>query len=65
MKRLEILIKKQLLNFKPGTKKSIEVDENNIPVEKFWRDRFKDSKFDNCLEEVKEVKPKKTLKGEK
>lgn len=31
----------------------IEVDCNNTPLEKFWRDKFRDCKMDNCFEVVK------------
>ncbi len=28
----------------------IEVDVNNIPLDRFWRNRVKDSAIDNCVE---------------
>lgn len=27
----------------------IQTDKNGIPLEKFWRDRFADAKFDQCI----------------
>lgn len=34
----------------------IEVDSNNTPKEKFWRDRLKDAKIDDCVEIVTDSK---------
>lgn len=37
----------------------IEVDKNGIPLDKFWRNRLKDSEIDNCIEIYKPKKVKK------
>lgn len=34
---------------------NVECDENSIPLNRFWRNRLKDSEFDNCVEIVKEI----------
>lgn len=39
----------------------IKVDENGIPLNKFWRNRLKDSEIDNCIEIYK---PKKVRKND-
>lgn len=35
---------------KSGSKIELECDANKIPLDKFWRDRLKDSAIDNCVE---------------
>jgi len=48
MNKLTILINKDFGEFKKGSK--IQVDANKkIPLDKFWRDRLKDSEIDNCV----------------
>lgn len=32
----------------------IETDSKRVPLSKFWRDRLKDAKIDNCVEIVKQ-----------
>lgn len=46
---------------KPGDIIKIEVDENNIPLDRFWRNRLKDSAIDNCVE----LLPSKKSKSDK
>lgn len=36
----------------------IECAPDGVPLDRFWRNRFTDSKIDNCLEIVKEDKQK-------
>lgn len=31
---------------------TVQADEKGIPLEKFWRRRLTDAKFDNCVEIV-------------
>jgi hypothetical protein len=31
----------------------IETSEDGLPLDRFWRDRLKDSEIDNCIEIVK------------
>jgi len=61
--KARIKINKSLRGFAPGQTTMIEVNEEGIPVDIFWRKRLKDSKFDKCIEfvdgEPKE-KPKKS-----
>jgi hypothetical protein len=35
---------------KAGSKIELECDENKMPLDRFWRDRLKDSAIDNCVE---------------
>lgn len=53
-KKVSIVIKKPVRGFPEGTAIKVRVDKNGIPLERYWRDRFKDSKIDFCLEIVKE-----------
>jgi len=38
---------------------SVETDENDIPLSKFWRNRLADSVSDNCVEIIKPKEKKK------
>lgn len=55
MKR-QLKINKPIRGYKGGETISIEVDKNDIPKERYWRDRIKDSSVDNCVEYVSEKK---------
>ena len=37
---------------------SIATDENGTPLDQTWRRRLKDAEFDNCVELVKDKKPR-------
>lgn len=37
---------------------TIQADANGIPLERFWRNRLKDAKFDQCVEVVKPSRAK-------
>lgn len=52
-KRLKIRLNTPLRGLPEGVEKYIKVDENGIPHERYWRDRFKDAKTDNCIEVIK------------
>lgn len=51
---IKIKILKELQNnnkiYKINDELEIEADENSIPLNKFWRNRIKDAKIDNCIE---------------
>jgi len=38
---------------------TIKTNSNGIPLDKFWRNRIKESELDNCVEIVKPYAPKK------
>ncbi len=41
------------INNVPGYSGTITIEDNKgIPVDRFWRNRLKDSKTDNCVEVV-------------
>lgn len=55
VKKLKIRINKDFITYKEG--QEISVDSiDGIPLDKFWRDRLKDSKFDNCVSVVKKTR---------
>lgn len=58
MKRIKIKLLKPLRGHLVGTIKTIHVDENGIPLERYWRDRLKDAPIDGCIEIVKKKKSK-------
>jgi hypothetical protein len=41
---------------------TVEVDHEGTPIDKFWRNRVKDAKTDNCVEWYKA--PKQDKKGD-
>lgn len=43
-----------------GTELTIRVDKKGTPVDRYWRDRLKDSKKDGCIEFVAASKPVET-----
>ena len=68
----KVKINLPLKSFKKGDITNIKVDSSGTPTEKYWRDRFKDSEIDQCVEFVKpssvkkqDVPENKTLKKEK
>ena len=44
---------------KEGSTIDLFCDSNGIPLDKFWRDRLRDSAVDNCVELIKEIINKK------
>ena len=48
------------INHVPGYSGTIPVqtDDNKVPLERFWRNRLKDAKTDNCVEVVSTRTPK-------
>jgi len=36
-------------NYKVGEEIEVQTDEDNTPLDKFWRDRLKDAKIDECV----------------
>lgn len=59
-KTLRLRINKTVGVYQPGQEVDVEIDKVGIPLEKFWRDRLKDSKFDDCVSIVKKVKQKES-----
>ena len=57
---MQIKILKQLENqnkiYKVGDIVEVKIDEGKIPVDKFWRQRFKDAVIDNCIEIINNKK---------
>lgn len=47
-------------NFKTNDEIIIACDQNNLPIDNFWRNRFKDLELDNCFKIIEEndLKPK-------
>jgi hypothetical protein len=53
---MKVKLNKNIAPYKAGREINIACDEHNIPLEKFWRDRLKDSEIDNCLTVISEEK---------
>lgn len=56
---MKIKLNTNLGTYKKDTVLDIKADKNNIPLDKYWRQRLKDAATDNCVELVKEVEPTK------
>ena len=54
--KINIPFKFQGEKFTKNQEIEIEVDKNNIPLNSFWRNRIRDSKFDNCISVVDKKK---------
>ena len=59
----QIKINKDISNYKKGETLAIKVDSCGIPIERYWRDRLKESKVDSCISFVESLS-KKTSKKE-
>lgn len=49
MKVIKIKINLPLKDHKKNEIVKIKVDEYGVPLDKYWRNRFKDVKIDNCI----------------
>ena len=63
MNIIEIEILKKIDKNKIGKILKISVDENNIPLDPFWRSRFKDAEIDQCLKVKESCKKDKKVKN--
>lgn len=59
-KKIEIEIVKPLRGYPAGYKLKILTDKNGTPFDKYWRDRLRDAKIDNC---IKVIKKKRSTEG--
>ena len=53
-KAVKLKINTPLRGYSKGVELKIKVDPEGVPLERYWRDRLKDSKFDNCVEIIEE-----------
>lgn len=63
-----LLLNSALRGHDAGSTIRIKVDNKNVPVDPYWRNRLKDSKHDGCVEfvkkAVKKAEPKKSAQQE-
>jgi len=55
---LSLRINKRLASYEPGTIVKVRHD-NGIPHDRYWRDRIRDSEFDDCVTVIKSAEKKK------
>jgi hypothetical protein len=55
---IKLKINKTFLNYKEGQIINLQTDNNGNVLDRFWRNRIKDSQYDNCCEIVPEKKKK-------
>ncbi|MGR3179834.1 MAG: hypothetical protein ACUZ8E_17480 [Candidatus Anammoxibacter sp.] len=53
VKKKKLKLNAPLKNYPIDHVLEIEVDPRGIPLDRYWRDRIKDAKIDNCVEFVK------------
>jgi len=58
MKSIDVKVIKPVPPYLEGQIVAVKVDASKIPLEKFWRDRFRDAETDGCIEIVTPKKPK-------
>lgn len=66
---IKLKLNKPMRGYRPGTILIIEIDDKNLPVDPYWRNRLNDAQIDAGIEVYKEnkgsSKPKtKTTKKE-
>lgn len=49
-----IQINKPVRGYQVGHRLKIKTDKNGVPLERYWRDRFKDAPIDGCIEIINE-----------
>jgi len=59
---MKIKVNVDLGAYKKGTVVNVAVDSNNIPLDRYWRSRLKDSEKDNCIEVIQEEKKYQEIK---
>ena len=60
MKTIRIKINKQMHGYPPGFTARVPVDDNDVPLDKVWRDRLRDAEIDACVEIVDQKPSRKT-----
>ncbi len=63
MKSIKLKINKDLPGYNAGTVVTIKTDGDGTPLMRFWRDRLRDAKDDDCVKIV-EAKPASATKKE-
>jgi len=53
---LKLKLNKSIKGFKKGKVLSLPAHRDGLPIDRFWRERLKDSELDNCCEVVKTKK---------
>ena len=59
MKTKRLKLNAPLRKHPAGTIINIKANKDGVPLDKYWRDRLKDSAIDGCVEIVKETKTPK------
>lgn len=49
LNKLKLKLNVDLLTFSKNAELEIDCDEENTPLDRFWRNRVNDSKIDNCV----------------
>ena len=61
MKKIKVIVLTAIPGYHEGETVTVDVDQNGVPKERFWRRRLSDAKKDNCIEVVlTDKKPSKT-----
>ena len=52
MKKIQLKINTDFWSYKSGQIIKVMADDNGTPIDRFWRDRLRDSAIDNCVSRV-------------
>lgn len=58
--RIKIKLNGPLKGYVKGTVLTLPADSNGTPLERYWRDRLRDSAIDHCIEIVPNQKVKRS-----
>ena len=65
MLKIRVKILADIPGYNKGREVTVQTDDHGVPLERFWRRRFKDALIDNCLEIVTANKSNPKSKEEK
>ena len=64
-KFVEIRVNKAIHGLKVGAIKKVKTDDSGTPIDKVWRNRFRDMRSDNCIEIIQPETSAKPIKSNK
>lgn len=63
--KLKLKVNNEALQLMYGAEIEIDVSKTGVPLKRYWRNRLRDAKIDNCVEVVEGKKPSAKVKTEK
>lgn len=63
--KLKLKVNNEALKLMYGAEIEIDVSKTGVPLTRYWRNRLRDAKIDNCVEVVEDKKTSTKVKTEK